>query len=110
MGVAYELIKVGSIPSDTIGRRTWFIVPHIVCMRLVYGPCFVERERERERERELRADCFTLIVSLISFGCLCRVSLPRGAMGWPAECGCGYSWPCSLAFCHIALTSTINQI
>ena len=32
-----------------------------------------------------RVGCFILFVFLMSRGCQCSVSLPRGAVGWPAE-------------------------
>ena len=31
----------------------------------------------------------TLIVSPLSYDCLCTVSLPRGAMDWSVFCDCG---------------------
>ena len=34
-------------------------------------------------------------VSLLSCGCLCSVSLPRGSMGWSAVSDRGISWVCS---------------
>ena len=33
---------------------------------------------------ERRAGCFNLIVYLLSYGCECFVSIPRGAVGWSA--------------------------
>ena len=43
-----------------------------------------------------RAGSFTLIVFLLSCGCLCYVSIPHGAVGWPAVSECGISWSYSL--------------
>ena len=40
---------------------------------------------------EERADCFTLIVFLISCDCQCSVAVPRGVVGWSAMCVCGIS-------------------
>ena len=34
------------------------------------------------RKRKLVLICFTLIVFLLSCGCLCSVSLPHSAVGW----------------------------
>ena len=38
--------------------------------------------------RGKRADCFTLIVFLMYFDCLCSLALPHGDMGWSAVCKC----------------------
>ena len=32
------------------------------------------------------AGFFTLIVSLLSYGCKCAMSFPHGAMGWSVVC------------------------
>ena len=32
--------------------------------------------------KTLGPGCFALIIFLLSHGCLCPVSLPRGAVGW----------------------------
>ena len=41
---------------------------------------------------EKRAGYFTLIVFLMTCGCLCSVSFPNGAMGWSVVCDCGIFW------------------
>ena len=38
-----------------------------------------------------RADCFALIVFLLSCCCKCSVALPHGAVGRSAVCDCGFS-------------------
>ena len=38
-----------------------------------------------------RAGCFTLFVFLIHCDWYRSVALPRSAVGWSAECGCGIS-------------------
>ena len=43
-------------------------------------------------EKEDRAVCFTLVVFLMLFGCLCSLSFPHGALGWTVVCDCGISW------------------
>ena len=44
------------------------------------------------------ADCLTLTVYmyLLWYGCLCSVSLPRGAVGWSVVYDCGIFSTCSL--------------
>ena len=37
------------------------------------------------------ADCFALVVFLVSCGSWCFVGLPRDAVGWSAVGGCGIS-------------------
>ena len=46
--------------------------------------------------RKGRADCFTSIVILLSFGCLCFVSLPNSTLSWSMVCDCGISWAYSI--------------
>ena len=40
---------------------------------------------------EKKAGCFALVLSLLLCGHWCSFSLPRGALGWFAVCGCGIS-------------------
>ena len=50
----------------------------------------------------LRAGGFPLIEILLSYGYLCSVSLPRGAMGWSVVFDCGISRSCSnVCFCYV---------
>ena len=51
------------------------------------------------RSREERADCFILIVFLLSCDCKCSVSLPHGVVGWSAVCDCGIFWTLSFNNC-----------
>ena len=69
----------------------------------MFDPCFLMQYvlNVRYLAGEERAGCFTLIVSLMSCGCLCSLSLPHGAVGWSAVCACGISWPYSLIFCNV---------
>ena len=46
----------------------------------------------------------TLIVFLLSFMCLCSVSLPCGSMSWSVVCACGSSLSYSLVFCMLFFT------
>ena len=54
-------------------------------------------ERERERERE-RADCFILIVFLVSCNFWCSVALSHGNVGLSVVYDCGISYSYSLIF------------
>ena len=55
------------------------------------------------------ADCFTLIVSLLSCGGLLFMSLPIDAVGWPAVCDCGIFWSYSLTHLHTNRNGTWNR-
>ena len=57
-----------------------------MCRYFVFGSCFVMYLLSSFtivliNKRELHG-CFTLAVFMLSFGCLCFVSLPHGALGW----------------------------
>ena len=43
-----------------------------------------------------RGGCFTFTVLFLSCGCLCSVSLPRGAVAGSVVCDCGSFWSYSL--------------
>ena len=47
---------------------------------------------------EKRADCFTLMVSMLACGCLCFVPLSLGALSWSVMRNCDISWSYSLIF------------
>ena len=53
-------------------------------MCAVLGPCFVIQYLISIglSLKDERAGCFTLVLFLLSCGCQCLVSRPRGAMGW----------------------------
>ena len=59
-----------------------------------------------------RADCFILIVILLSCDCECSVSLPHGVVDWSAENDCGIFWTLSLKNCaqHRRLPDFIPHI
>ena len=69
----------------------------IVFWGSVFGPCFVMhylvflRFFFNRLDEEDRADCFALIVFLMSCDCWCSVALPHGVVGWSAVRDCGIS-------------------
>ena len=45
--------------------------------------------------------------------CVCYVAIPRGTVGWSAECECGIFWSYSLAFLYgwiLGLTGTTHVV
>ena len=77
-----------------------FIVALIVCGSFVFVPCFAIQYLLsilvlHSFAREERADCFILIVFLLSCDCKCSVYLPHGVVGWSAVCDCGIFWTLS---------------
>ena len=68
----------------------------------VFGPCFVMQyfvpvlvlQIILQRKREP-------IVSLITYGCKCSMSLLQGAVVWSAVYDCGIFW--SYSFCHFII-------
>ena len=62
----------------------------------MFGLCFVMHYLVfflffNHLDEEDRADCFALIVFLMSCDCWRSVALPHGAVGWSAVCDCGIS-------------------
>ena len=57
---------------------------------------------------EERAGYFTLLVFLLSCGCLCSVSLPCGAVIWCVVFVCGVSRSYSLAF-HARIQKVLSE-
>ena len=45
--------------------------------------------------------CLPLIVFLLLSGCMCSVSLPRGAIGWSVIRSYDISWAYSYCFCML---------
>ena len=46
----------------------------------------------------MQSNCLLYFVFLLLYGCLCSLSLPRGAVGYPVVCDCGISSAYSIVF------------
>ena len=59
-----------------------------LCFGMHYFVAFLVLQSCDEEEK---ANCFAIIVSLMSCDCYCSVSLPHAAVGWSAVCDCDIS-------------------
>ena len=79
-----------------VGFCVWSLFSHTVECPFLFVYYYVLFCFCNHPAREERAGCFTFLVFTMSYRCYYYLPLP--VVGWSVVCGCGISWPHSLAF------------